>query len=81
MLKMHINISFAYLVKMVGIIFIVNHYVGSFYFNNFSNTNLLENWVNAAGITDSSLSYKYINSMEWSFQTWTTIGYGDLPPN
>ena len=39
---------------------------------------LYNTWVGARGIVDESVTYKYFNSFYWTFQTVTTVGYGDF---
>jgi len=36
-------------------------------------------WVGSKGIVEESPRYKYLNAFYWSFQTVTTVGYGDFP--
>ena len=40
--------------------------------------NIFNTWVGARGIVDASKTEQYIQSLYWSFQTVTTVGYGDF---
>ena len=40
--------------------------------------NIFETWVGKKGIVDSTSLHQYIQSLYWSIQTVTTVGYGDF---
>ncbi|CAD8184026.1 unnamed protein product [Paramecium pentaurelia] len=64
---------------LLGKILLINHLIACFWyfvakFNNFEGNT----WVAQANLKDSSLYNQYIASFEWSLQTLTTVGYGDI---
>lgn len=40
--------------------------------------NTYETWVGARDLVEEDATYKYWNAFYWSFQTVTTVGYGDF---
>lgn len=40
--------------------------------------NIHDTWVGGRGIIDRSPSYQYLNAFYFTFQTVTTVGYGDF---
>lgn len=40
-----------------------------------------DTWVSQADLVDAEPVTQYIAAYYWAFQTLTTVGFGDLPPN
>ena len=64
---------------LLGKILLVNHLVACFWYfvakyNDFDSNS----WVYMAKLTDADLFTKYSAAFEWSLQTLTTVGYGDI---
>ena len=55
MSKFNINIAYYNLFQVLISLYIVNHYVACFYFNNFDGTNLIDTWIDSNDLVDSSL--------------------------
>ena len=36
-------------------------------------------WIVRQNLTEESVLYQYISATYWTFQTLTTVGYGDIP--
>lgn len=39
-----------------------------------------DTWAFRAGIVGESVANQYVVSLYWSFQTFTSVGYGDITP-
>jgi hypothetical protein len=67
------------MLKVLGFMFFLVHLMACFWFLSASlEENLFNTWVGGRGIVDSDTGYQYFNAFYWSFQTVTTVGYGDF---
>lgn len=76
-----LNIS-AGIIRMVQVLslqFFSVHLMACFWFLSATfEDNIFNTWVGARGIVDATRTEQYIQSLYWSFQTVTTVGYGDF---
>lgn len=80
--KLGINMAIFSFLQLFMVIIIVNHYAACLYFGVTDRTASNKSWHSHFSNYDPnpSIVYYYVASMEWSFQTWTSVGYGELSP-
>ncbi|CAD8104476.1 unnamed protein product [Paramecium sonneborni] len=64
---------------LLGKILLINHLIACFWyfiakFNNFED----DTWIVQSNLENASIYNQYMASFEWSLQTLTTVGYGDI---
>ena len=42
--------------------------------------NIYDTWVGTRDVVNDTIGMKYANAFYWAYQTVTTVGYGDFPP-
>lgn len=64
---------------LVAVFFIVHLVSCAWYFIDFQAGFEPDCWVVRQGLTDADILFRYISAAYWTFQTLSTVGYGDIP--
>lgn len=64
---------------LIAVIFIIHLIACCWYWTNYNAGFEPSGWVVRQGLLDGSVLHQYISAVYWAFQTFTTVGYGDIP--
>jgi len=64
---------------LVAVTFIVHMVSCGWYWIDETNDFEPTGWVARQGLLQVDLKFRYISAVYWTFQTLTTVGYGDIP--
>jgi hypothetical protein len=77
--SLNISVGTIRMLNVLIVQFILVHLMACFWYMSATFAdNIYETWVGHKGIVNRSVSFKYLMSFYWAFQTVTTVGYGDF---
>ena len=77
--KLKMNPAYMRMITLTLTVVFLVHLVSCFYYIIVSFSDFVpECWIVIHGLIDSDNFTQYISAMYWSFQTLTTVGYGDM---
>ena len=67
------------LFQIMGVVFFINHLIACLWYGVARVTDFPEDcWVILGGVEENTVRLNYLISFYWSFQTLTTVGFGDI---